>query len=153
MFDVDELGKSRASDALGMMFGACLGNGEHRTVYQHIWNSGFVIKVEREVSQDKFTFANVMEWIVWNEIRGTKWEKWFAPVHDISKNGLVLVQHKCAPLEERPKKVPSFFGDLKRENWGTLDGRPVCFDYANHRHFLVSCKNAKMVKPKWHDLK
>ncbi|MCK5639710.1 MAG: hypothetical protein KAJ19_02895, partial [Gammaproteobacteria bacterium] len=75
------------------------------------------------------------------------WEKWFAPCVEISSCGIVLVQHKTKPLTKLPTYVPSFFNDLKTNNWGELNGRPVCHDYGIMPMFRI--KSAKMVKAKW----
>jgi hypothetical protein len=149
----DDLGLRITDDAIGLMFGKLIGEGEYRKVYSMGWSNAWVLKVQRHEVLNRRFFANVMEWTIWCEFKKTKWGKWLAPCHDISDNGLVLIQSRCKPLEDRPIEVPDFFADYKRSNWGMLNGRPVCFDYAGNSLFANAIKGTKLIKPKWHDLK
>lgn len=71
----------------------------------------------------------MMEWFVWNRVCGTIYEKWFAPVVQISPNGRILVMKRTTPLGELPNSMPAFFTDFKRANYGVYEGRIVCHDY------------------------
>lgn len=131
------------------MLGAKRWIGEHREVYECFLNPKWVVKIE----YGEASFANAMEWKMWQNFKGTKWGGWFAPVRHISACGQVLIMDKCEPLEERPHKVPAFFSDMKRQNWGQLNGKAVCLDYGNTSIFRLVADNSAMVVPVWHDLK
>lgn len=119
------------TDLILSLCGKKIGSGVYRTVYDYNLDDRYVIKLE-----PNNTDANIAEFILWDEIRGLsgdlKWVKdWFAPVLWISPNNKVLIMQKTEekPNKERPKKVPAFFTDLKRDNWGWLGNRFVCHDY------------------------
>lgn len=75
-------------------------------------------------------------------------KKWFAPCIDISPNGVFLLQKKTEPCStsKYPTVVPSFFTDLKYQNFGLLNGKVVCFDYGT---ILFTNLNEKTRKAKW----
>lgn len=112
--------------------GDYLGTGLSREVYQCAFDPTLVIKIESK-DGDSY-FQNVREWTLWRDaVRvGVRASKWFAPCVFISPCGLYLVQKKCIPLgaDKLPRRVPVFFTDIKRDNWGDYNGRPVCYDYA-----------------------
>lgn len=112
-------------DILALMLGARLGSGIARSVYVFRPNPTLVVKIE----EDAGSFQNIIEWTTWNEVSDTKWAVWFAPCHHISPCGTALIQSRTHPLGTPPDKIPNFFADLKPENWGMLDGRPVAHDY------------------------
>lgn len=120
---------SLACDLFDMVAGPKLGSGVSRVVYECYMRPRSVIKFE-----NARTFQNVQEWQVWHEVQGTAYEKWFAPCYEISKCGRILIQGKTRPFKpgEVPKKVPSFFTDMKIGNWGMYKGKPVCHDYGIH---------------------
>lgn len=105
-----------------------LGRGCYRQVFPLRNDPEKVVKVEERDGN----FSNVLEWRVWQEVIGTKFEKFFAPCIDISPNGVVLVQARTSPLHpgEYPKDIPSFMSDFKPANFGRYKGRIVCHDYA-----------------------
>lgn len=109
-----------------------LGSGIHRDVFECRLNDKWVVKVETDLPWRYF--ANVHEMKFWNDNEHCEAiAKWLAPCEFLSPDGLLLVQHRCQPLRDSdnlPEKVPAFLTDIKRDNWGILDGRPVCFDYA-----------------------
>lgn len=118
-------------EILTMVCGDFIGRGYYREVYAYARDpQAWVAKLENGHQ----SFANVREWEVWLSVRDTKLVKWFAPCHDISSSGLVLIQARTeqVPIERLPKRVPAFFTDLKAENWGLYNGRIVCHDYGNH---------------------
>lgn len=116
------------SELAGFMIGEKLGAGCHRDVHVFLPDTTKVIKIDRSGNY----FANVSEWSLWSEVCETKAAKWFAPIFGISRGGLFLVQARTTPCDKLPKKLPSFFADIKRANFGRLDGRLVAHDYANH---------------------
>lgn len=144
----DILGPAIANDALGMLIGEALGEGAHRKVYACQVLPRCVVKIETAAQQ----FFNVLEWEMWCEMETTRWAKWLAPCRFISDCGAVLIQDRCELLETRPARVPGFLWDLKRENWGDLRGKPVCFDYGNNPVIRQAARRSRLVRPKWFDL-
>ena len=119
-------------DAFNLLCGRLIGSGMTRKVFHCNIRDDVVIKVEAE--EVRSHFQNLQEWLVWNRICGTAFEKWFAPVIEISPNGRVLVMAKTEPLGilELPKKMPVFLTDFKPENFGRYKGNVVCHDYGSH---------------------
>lgn len=148
----EEFGPRTIDDLVGLLASEKISYGRDRNVYaSHVFPDA-VVKVENRGDNH---FSNVLEWLIWQEFEGTKWEKWLAPCRWISASGIVLIQAKCEPLplERRPRRVPAWMADLKGENWGLYKGRPVCFDYANNRLFEIARgKEVGLVAPRWHDL-
>ncbi len=136
------LSPSVQNEVNGLLFGEHLGSGVYRSVYACLINPKLVIKVEDKAC----SFSNIAEWEVWQEIVGTQWERWFAPIWGISASGSVLLQERTQPLKRIPKELPEFMADLKRANFGMLNGRVVAHDYANHKLFVRGLRHAK-VKP------
>lgn len=118
-------GQTTIGEFISLMCGECLGSGCSREVFVFRLDPTKVIKVEMWAGM----FHNVTEWHVWQEVKGTRWEKWFAPCWNISPCGTILLQERTSPLQSAPKRIPSFFTDVGSSNWGTLEGRPVCHDY------------------------
>jgi len=115
------------NDLARLVCGKFLSSGISRVVYEYTLDPTKVVKIETSAG----FFQNVLEWEVWQNVRDTRWAKWFAPVHYISDNGSVLIQSRTVPAQKRdiPKQLPDFFTDLKLENFGLLDGRFVAHDY------------------------
>ena len=127
-FDLDEHFKTTAArDVAAMLLGECLGYGTYRAVFKHALDDTLIVKVEN----GERCFSNIIEYEVWECVKETEFAEWFAPVVAISPCGIALVMRKTTPMSEHdlPAKVPSFFTDLKAENFGRLDGRVVCHDY------------------------
>lgn len=110
-----------------MLIGDLIGIGTAREVFTCPLDHSIVVKVECTGG----SFQNIAEWEAWTWIRATKREKWLAPCTVISSCGTVLLQKRADQLrkDEKPKTIPEFLTDVKRENFGWLDGRLVCFDY------------------------
>lgn len=119
-----------ASDVCSMLLGDCMGYGTYRAVFEHAFDPELIVKVEPGAR----SFCNIYEHQVWERVKETRFSKWFAPVEHISPNGSVLVMRRTRAIraEELPDRIPAFFTDIKPENWGLIDGRPVCHDYGNH---------------------
>jgi hypothetical protein len=128
--------------ALNALVGAEIGEGAYRTVYA--LDDERVLKLELRGE----SFSNAHEWTLWSDVKDTKWAKWFAPCLKIDEYGAALVMRRTAPLTDDQwaslRRVPNFMADMKRENWGWLDGRPVCHDYGNHALFANGFKAGRM---------
>lgn len=107
--------------------GDMIGSGVARDVYACLSDDSVVVKVEARSR----SFQNIKEYEVWEEVRDTKFAKLFAPCVSISPDGSVLIQKRAEPARrsDLPKKVPKFWGDLKKENFGFIKGKLVCVDY------------------------
>lgn len=124
--------------------GRVLGSGMSRTVYDWELADNAVVRFEEEGHHQ-----NVIEWETWQRVRDTDMAKWFAPCLEISPCGRVLVQAMAKDLKgDLPKKVPAFFTDLKRDNWGKYKGRRVCRDYGIHL-MLEKGMSGRMRKADW----
>ena len=119
-------------DAFNLLCGKLLGEGIHRKVFECRLRDDLVVKVESE--ENWRYFANVLEMRFWNDHEHyKKVADWLAPCEYLSPDGRILLQRKASPILERsvlPEQVPAFLSDLKPENFGMLDGRLVCLDYA-----------------------
>lgn len=104
-----------------------LGSGAFRTVYSMRWDKNLVIKIERDAKRRDF--HNVLEWRTWYLVKSSPIEKWFAECVWMSNCGLVLVQKRTTPVKKLPAKLPSFFTDVKTDNFGMFEDRLVCHDY------------------------
>jgi len=142
-----------STDLVLSMVGQSIGEGCYRNVYEYNLDPKYVIKIETEG-----TNGNISEYMLWDEIRGLKgdleWVKdYFAPIKWVSPNGRLLVMERTfeKPEKERPKEVPKFFMDCKRNNWGWLkNGKFVCHDYQFLHGFIKYEKKFKTIpKDAW----
>ncbi|CCG43263.1 hypothetical protein [Magnetospirillum molischianum] len=124
-----------------LLLGDKLGSGCYRDVYELAINPRLVMKIE---IRDSRQFCNVCEWEVWNELRGTEWEKFLAPCRWISHSGSVLIQERTEPITKLPTQLPSFMTDIKLSNLGKIGRRVVAHDYAFHKFFTRGLKGVKM---------
>lgn len=136
------------SDFIDFFCGDCIGSGESRNVYEFRYNPKLVVKID--ASNGKF--FNIREWEVWDQIKDLypKQATFLAPCMSISNAGKIMLQRKTTPIisyNKLPKKIPYFLADTKVSNWGMLDGRAVCHDYANHNFYEVP---GSMKIPYWH---
>jgi hypothetical protein len=118
-------------DTFSLLCGRLLGGGIHRSVYECRIRPDLVVKVE---SDELRYFANVHEHKFWadNQHRDSV-ARWLAPSEYLSPDGRVSLQKRVdpiAPSQELPDALPAFLTDVKRSNFGWLDGRLVCVDYA-----------------------
>lgn len=150
----------RAQQAVGALdlltMGEPIGFGAYRLVYAPRIMPNYVVKIE----YNENTSANRDEMQVWQRIMHTDLSKWFAPCVAISDNCQVLVQEKTVKPrpDEFPKRLPAFFTDFKRSNYGVLVGEHgkrggsvrcfVCHDYANHLLMEMGMTDDTRV-PKW----
>ena len=119
-------------DAFNLLCGKKLGEGIHRDVFACRLNDKWAVKVENDGPWRYF--ANVMEMKFWNDHEQCqKIASWLAPCEYLSPDGLVMIQHRVEPVSSSyplPPKLPSFLTDIKTDNFGLLNGKLVCFDYA-----------------------
>lgn len=146
MAELTELAICIKDEFVHLFCGNKIGNGSNRIVYELETDSTKVVKIETSSS----TFQNVIEWKVWQEVMDTKWAKWFAPCHFISHSGSILIQDKVHPITESqlPDKIPSFFTDLKINNYGIIGKQLVARDYG-HNLLMANGLNDKMKKAYW----
>lgn len=136
-------------DAFNLLCGRKIGDGMTRTVFECNVRSDFVVKVEDD--EPRSHFQNLMEWFVWKRVCGTHYEKWFAPVVEISPDGRLLLMKKTRPMGEPPTKMPTFFTDFKTSNYGLYEGRIVCHDYGTTLLMEVGMSK-RMKSVRWSDL-
>lgn len=118
-------------DSFNLLCGKKIGQGIHRQVFSCTIRPDLVVKVE----DDEYRyFANILEQKFWDDHQYfDKVAKWLAPCEYLSPDGRILLQKRCDPVPsdyKMPDKLPAFLSDLKRTNFGILDGRLVCVDYA-----------------------
>lgn len=115
----------------GFFIGNRIGSGLSREVFEYgLLPRRFVVKTEH--GDDGNHFQNVIEYKTWNVVRGTEFEKFFAPVSGISFRGVVLVQARTYPAPKSgklPEFVPDFITDARDCNWGWYKNRYVLHDY------------------------
>lgn len=134
-------------DAFNLLCGEKIAVGSSRMVFECRIRLEWVVKVE--IEKDWRTFENMREFQIWQIHASHSASQWLAPCKRISPDGRILLQERCDPLPrnyELPEKVPDFLNDLKPENFGLLNGRLVCLDYAL-AHLDTSMK---MKGKKWH---
>lgn len=134
-----------AREFTDLMLGEYLGCGVGRMVHVFKPDPKYVIKFETAIE----SFQNVREWDLWRELEHyPKLRQWLAPIKSISPGGDILIQARTTPMkrEELPAKVPAFATDLKIQNWGLFEGRPVMHDYGFIRMQALS---GRPQKAKW----
>ncbi|KAA1057165.1 hypothetical protein [Azospirillum argentinense] len=139
--------QSVKNDFIDLFCGKFLGAGIGRQVYELATDPTKVVKVEMASR----SFQNAMEWETWDRVKDTPWAKWFAPCHSISPCGIVLIQSRTKPFEADPDELPEFFTDLKRTNYGVIDGQVVAHDYGFSLLIERGLKRVRMRKPEWWD--
>lgn len=119
-------------DAFNLLCGDKIGSVIHREVFRCKLRPDLVVKVE--IDEAYRSFANVREQKFWDDwCFVEKVTRWLAPCEYLSPDGRILLQRRTSPVPDDyalPDKVPGFLTDLKRENFGILDGKLVCVDYA-----------------------
>lgn len=113
---------------LRCMTGDLIGEGCYRYVFDNPFNKKQVIKIDMGE-----TNSNTIEWDLWNTIKLIPdLAKWFAPCIKMSPCGRVLIMEKADTskgIDAYPKKIPSFFMDIKTQNFGFINTKLVCIDY------------------------
>ena len=121
-------GSTVGRDFFRMVTERVIGVGAFRVVYEHAHRPDLVLKFETGAEN----FQNIMEWEFWDDHKDDKKvAAWLAPCEFISPCGTVLAMKKTVTplLSEYPKTVPAFLTDLKRKNFGMLNGKLVAHDY------------------------
>ena len=115
-------------DFIDLFLGKYLGGGTAREVYTYQLDETKVLKIEYASA----SFQNAREWQIWHDLKDAKdYAQWLAPCHWISPCGMVLIQSRTLPAREKDlhDRMPAFITDMKRANYGMLNGRLVCHDY------------------------
>jgi len=133
-------------DFFNLACGKEIGYGHSRKVFDCNLNPDWVVKVE--IEEFHRSFGNVIECSYWdNNKYSDKIAKWLAPCHFLSPDGKILIQSKTQPVRdcELPEKLPSFLTDIKKSNFGLLNGNLVCHDYA----ITIISSNTKLKNVEW----
>jgi hypothetical protein len=120
-----------AVDAFNMLCGDKIGSGAFRDVFKCKLLPDMVVKVETNTGYRDF--ANAKEMKFWcDHQHHSAIADWLAPCTYLSPDGRVMLQKKVTPISdaEMPARLPAFLADIKAENFGRLEGRIVCVDYA-----------------------
>lgn len=137
-------------EGFNLLCGREIASGMTRTVFECNVDKRLVVKVEQ--AEVRTHFQNLVEWLAWSRVAGTEFERWFAPVVEISPDGRLLLMKRVepAPAHVLPKRLPAFFTDFKLSNFGFYEGRVVCCDYGSHLlHEVGMTKRLKNVR--WRD--
>ena len=142
-------------EAFNLLCGEKIGYGMSRTVFECPLLPGYVVKVEKSPRM----FQNVIEFETWEIVKFSAAARWFAECKWISPNGKILIQEKTRPPapSEFLEKVPVWFTDLKRENWGMAstnkEGKQylVCHDYGTSLMLQNGTTTKRMQKANWID--
>jgi hypothetical protein len=94
------------------LLGAPLSSGGARTAFNVPSNFDVVVKKVHV----GFVGANVIEWIVWNAVRGSKWENVFGRCDAISSTGTYLMMERLNNLPDITKELPQT-PDWVRDAW------------------------------------
>lgn len=133
-----------------IFLGKKLGDGATRTTYRARFNDTCVVKIEEPSNR---WFQNVLEYRIWEEVRYDKeMKKWFAPCHEISKDGTVLIMEYAKdipPGKKLPTEVPKYLNDVCCENFGIIKGRLVCRDYGICLGAILDNQTKKKRKANW----
>ena len=128
--------------------GKLIDSGSTRFVYECKLHNGYVVK--EEISQP--CINNISEHIIWDCFKYAPWyAKWFSEVVFISSSGKYLVMKKLFVNTDNkfPKRVPYFFTDLKKKNFG-YDGKLFkCCDYAFVIQKMSGLMTPKLINVKW----
>lgn len=140
--------KETFEDGFNLLCGERIASGMTRHVYDCNVDKSLVVKVES--AEVRTHFQNLMEWFVWRAVCGTAYEKWFAPVVEISPNGRLLLMKRTKPASTLPDKMPAFLADFKPSNFGLYQGRLVCHDYGSNL-LMQEGLSKRMRKVDWGD--
>lgn len=138
--------KATYRDAFNMLCGERIGEGAFRTVYECRIRDDLVVKVEASESRH---FSNVMESKFHADHQfNDRVARWLAPIEYLSLDGRILLQKRVRPVghgDVLPTHLPAFLTDIKRENFGWLNGELVCIDYA----MTIPNPSVRMRKAEW----
>lgn len=114
--------RGRASIVQNAVIAAKIGEpisaGTNRAVYHHLEEVGVVIKRSLlEPPRD-----NVIEWTVWQMLRGSQLADTFGEIFAISESGCLLVMERLDSITPREycltPDIPSWLGDVKPDSFG-----------------------------------
>ena len=138
-------------DFFNLMCSERLGKGVSREVYRSAFDPNIVFKFEKDAG----SFQNIIEWETWQNVKFTSglkqdYAQYFAPCLAISPCGTILAQAAARPLDhtQLPEYIPSFFTDIKKENFGIIDDKIVCIDYGNNLLMTLGL-NKRQRKADW----
>jgi len=145
--NLSSCGPSVIADFGHAFCGTRLGVGIGREVFEFLPDLTKVVKIETSSR----SFQNALEWETWNDLGKTKHGKWLAPCRFISPCGIVMIMDRTDPVRDgdMPGRIPEWLSDLKRENYGMLNGQFVCHDYGRNLLLNHGAFAGKMVKRKW----
>ena len=104
-----------------------IGRGATRTVYTLPSNPNVVLKVAPDNPEQ-----NEAEYRLYDRVRGTNIEKYFAEVIAVSDDYRALVMQRTLPindLSKMPPRLPRIVMDVKVQNLGMCQGKVVFHDY------------------------
>lgn len=132
-------------EARSLLCSELIGRGSARKVYACRVDPTLVVKIEKGGR----SFQNVSEWEIW-DYGYDEFSKWLAPCVQISSCGGILLQKRAEPLRDSdlPERIPAFLTDIKKENFGMLNGRVVCVDYGT-MIARVTDASRRLVKARW----
>lgn len=127
-----EFNTTLTRDMLSVVLGQKLGEGIGRECYVCAIDESLVVKIEVGGG----SFQNVIEWETWQRVRDVPTiAPFFAPCVNISSCGVVLLQKRTEVPSNYPERMPNFFTDFKRGNYGLYKGHVVCHDYGTNLLF------------------
>lgn len=92
--------------------------GVHRTVYEALNDPDVVIKESKRT----FPYANIVEWIIWSQVKETSLKTLFAECLAISETGKYLVMERLKPITSSDyasiPKIPVWWTDPKPDGIG-----------------------------------
>jgi hypothetical protein len=114
------------------LLGELLNSGGGRHAFDVPTNPDVVVKKVHV----GFVGANIIEWIVWNTVQESKWEKTFGRCHAISTTGTYLMMERLSDLPENLRKSLPKLPDWVRDKWANnfgvnRNGDIKIRDYAN----------------------
>lgn len=125
--------------------GEFLGQGIHRKVYVYLPDTTCVLK---EAIDE--VWPNAAEWRLWSDSHLVEEiAKHLAPCIWLSNDARYLIQKRARPVDydKLPSTMPGFLTDIKRSNFGILDGQLVCVDYAMY----ITNASTRHKKVNWDD--
>jgi hypothetical protein len=125
--------------------GERLGSGIHRRTYVYLPDTSCVLK---EAIDEVWPNAAEMQfWLNSQFVKDISMH--LAPCVWLSSDARFLIQKRARPVDydALPLTMPSFLTDIKRSNFGMLDDRLVCIDYAMH----ITNASTRHKKVHWDD--
>lgn len=126
--------------------GTWLGHGAWRHVFVDPHDPQCVIKIARYNGtggnhMGRSCENNLTEVQVWNTVKNTELEQWFAPVIDHDPEGHWIRSVRVTRSSSARGPSGSWQdGDMAR-SWGLWQQRPVIYDYGNRTAYTAVCKH------------